>query len=79
MPSSESAAVVDIFAGSLPTSGSVSAKPEMAPLASLGSHFFFWSSVPNRRSGCGTPIDWCAEIQTAVDAQWLATIATARL
>src|SRR6266705_2067210 len=48
-------------AGSEPTSPSVSANAEIAPAARRGRNFFFCSSVPNSLSGCGTPIDWCAE------------------
>ena len=53
----ESAAVVVIAAGSEPTSVSVSANAEMAPLARRGRYFCFCSGVPNSLSGCGTPID----------------------
>ena len=54
-------AVVDIRAGSEPTSGSVSRNAEMCVRASFGSHSCFCSSVPKSRSGSGSPIDWCAE------------------
>ena len=56
-----SSAVVDRLAGSEPTCGSVRAKAEMAPAAHRGRYFFFCSGVPKSLSGCGTPIDWCAE------------------
>ncbi len=55
-PSSESFAVVDMLAGSEPTSCSVSAKADSAPFASLGKYFSFCSSVPNFMSGPGTPM-----------------------
>ena len=48
-------------AGSEPTSCSVSAKAEMAPLAQRGRYSFFSSGEPKSLSGCGTPIDWWAE------------------
>ena len=35
--------------------------PRSRPGARRGRYFFFCSSVPNSFSGCGTPIDWCAE------------------
>ena len=54
-------AVVERLAGSEPTWASVSANAETAPAASLGRYFFFCSFVPKSFSGCGTPIDWCAE------------------
>jgi hypothetical protein len=54
-------AVVDMRAGSEPTSGSVRANADTAPLAQRGRYFFFCSSVPNILTGCGTPMDWCAE------------------
>ncbi len=72
-------AVVPIFAGSDPTSGSVRAKAEILPALNSGSHFFFCSGVPKSFSGCGTPMLWCADSQTAVEPQWLATRAMARL
>ena len=53
--------MVSMVAGSEPTPGSVSAKAEIAPLARRGRYFFFWASVPNILSGCGTPMDWCAD------------------
>ena len=61
-PSSDGVAVVDMFAGSEPASTSVSANALIAPFARRGKKRRFWSSVPNSVSGCGTPIDWCAEI-----------------
>jgi hypothetical protein len=60
-PSSVSVAVAPIRAGSEPTSGSVSRNAVMAPFAHRGSHCCFCSSVPNIRTGSGTPIDWCAD------------------
>src|SRR5438445_3783683 len=60
-PSGLGTASVSIAAGSAPTPGSVSANAEIAPLARRGKYFFFWASEPNILSGCGTPIDWCAE------------------
>jgi hypothetical protein len=57
LPSSVGTASQRMRAGSLPTSGSVSAKPEIAPFASRGRYFCFCSGVPNIFSGCGTPID----------------------
>ena len=54
-------AVVERLAGSEPTCGSVSANAEIAPAAQRGRYFFFCSGVPKSLSGCGTPIDWCAE------------------
>ena len=35
----------------------------MSSRATFGSHSRFCSSVPNSRSGSGTPIDWCAREQ----------------
>ena len=61
MPSSVGSAVVASRAGSEPTSGSVSRNAETSPAASRGRKRCFCSSVPNIFSGCGTPIDWCAE------------------
>ncbi len=61
MPSAESSAWVARPAGSEPTFDSVSAKAEMAPLASRGRYFLFCSGVPKSLSGVGTPIDWAAE------------------
>ena len=40
-------------AGSEPTSFSVSANAETAPLARRGRYFFFWAGVPNSLSGVG--------------------------
>ncbi len=56
-------------AGSEPTCDSVKAKAEISPLAQRGKNLFFCSSVPKSLSGCGTPMDWCAETSTAVLAQ----------
>ena len=50
-PSSTGVAVVPIFAGSDPTSGSVSAKADTAPRASRGRYWRFCSSVPKSLSG----------------------------
>src|SRR5437763_10642413 len=66
LPSGDGTAEVCIFAGSEPTPGSVSANAEMAPLARRGRYFFFCSGVPKSLSGCGTPIDWCAESQATL-------------
>ena len=52
---------------------------EEAPRASRGKYFFFCSSVPKSLSGCGTPIDWCAESHAEVEPQWDVTISIARL
>ncbi len=60
-PSSVGVAVVPSRAGSLPTSGSVNRNALIAPLAQRGRNSFFCSSVPKRASGCGTPMDWCAD------------------
>ena len=60
-PSVVGSAVVCILAGSEPTSASVSANAEISPFATRGRNFFFCSSVPKTISGCGTPMDWCAE------------------
>src|ERR1700677_2342471 len=69
LPSGERVAEVDNPAGSEPASGSVKAKAEMAPLANMGKYFFFWASLPNNLRGWGTPMDWWAESQTAVEPQ----------
>ena len=61
LPSSVGSAVVASRAGSEPTTVSVRAKALMAPAAQRGRKRFFWSSVPKSFTGCGTPIDWCAE------------------
>ena len=61
MPSAVGSAVVASRAGSEPTSGSVSRNAETSPAASRGRNRSFCSGVPNIFSGCGTPIDWCAE------------------
>src|SRR5512143_3931738 len=66
-PSAEGTAVVSSAAGSDPTSGSVSANADTAPLASRGKYFFFCSSVPNILSGCGTPMDWWAESSAVIE------------
>ena len=56
-PSGVGSARTSIFAGSLPTFGSVSAKAETSPAATRGSHRRFCASLPKRMSGCGTPMD----------------------
>ena len=61
MPSGVFTTVVSMRAGSDPTPGSVRAKAEISPAAQRGRYFFLSSSVPKVLSGCGTPIDWCAE------------------
>ena len=35
--------------------------PEIAPAAQRGRKRLFCSGVPKILSGCGTPIDWCAD------------------
>ena len=62
-PSGAGRAVVVMRAGSLPTSVSVSAKAEISPWAQRGRNICFCSSVPKTIRGCGTPMDWCAEIR----------------
>src|ERR1700677_1894950 len=69
LPSVEGVAVTVIWAGSEPTPGSVKAKAEMAPLANMGKYFLFWVSLQNHLRGWGTPMDWWAESQTAVEPQ----------
>ena len=66
VPSAEGVAVVDILAGSDPTSGSVNAKAEISPLAKRGKYFFFCSSVPKSLRGWGTPMLWWADNQVTV-------------
>ena len=61
-PSGVGSARVCILAGSEPTPDSVSANAEISPLAMRGRNFRFCSSLPKRISGCGTPMDWWAEI-----------------
>ncbi len=39
----------------------MSAKAEIAPFAQRGRYFCFCAGVPKSLSGCGMPIDWCAE------------------
>jgi hypothetical protein len=60
-PSSVGVAVARRLAGSDPASTSVRAKAEMAPLAMRGKYCRCCSGVPKSLSGCGRPIDWCAE------------------
>ena len=50
----------------------------MAPLAMRGKNRFFWSSVPKRLSGCGTPIDWLAESSAVSEPSLDVTISIAR-
>ena len=78
-PSSLKVALVRRFAGSEPASTSVSAKAEMAPLASRGKKRCFCSGVPNSLSGCGNPMDWLAESSAVSDPSLLVTIAMARV
>jgi hypothetical protein len=78
VPSADSSAVVDMFAGSEPTSFSVSANADSAPFANRGRYFFFCSSVPNFISGPGTPMLWCADRKAPVDEQREPTMASAR-
>ena len=56
-PSSVGSARKLMFAGSEPAFHSVRAKAEISLRATRGKYFRFWSSVPNSRSGCATPID----------------------
>ena len=56
-PSGVGSAWVAIAAGSEPTSISVRANAEISPRATRGRYLRFCSSVPNRISGCGTPMD----------------------
>ncbi len=79
LPSSVGVAVVRMFAGSEPASTSVSAKAEMAPFARRGKYFFFCSGVPKSLSGCGTPIDWCAERSAVMEPSLDVTISIARM
>ncbi len=60
-PSSVGTAVARRRAGSEPTSGSVSRKALIAPLAQRGRNSRFCSSVPASTSGSGRPTDWCAD------------------
>ena len=66
-----------MFAGSEPASTSVSANALIAPLASRGKNFFFCSSVPNSLSGCGKPMDWCADSSAVSEPSFDVTIAIA--
>ncbi len=50
-----------IRAGSDPTSGSVSRNADTAPPAQRGRYSSFCASLPNIRTGSGTPMDWCAD------------------
>src|SRR6266571_226275 len=67
VPSSDGTALVSSAAGSEPTPGSVSANAEIAPWARRGKYFRFCSSEPNILSGCGTPIDWCADSRAVTE------------
>ena len=78
-PSSDGVAVVFSLAGSEPTSGSVSRKALISPRAHRGRYCCFCSSVPNSASGCGTPIDWCADSSAATAGDADPTIIRARL
>ena len=75
-PPSTGVAVAASRAGSEPTSGSVSRNALILSLATSGSHLRFCSSVPNRRSGSATPIDWCA--LSSVESEACHTPASAR-
>ncbi len=67
-----------IDAASLPAPGSVSANAAtFSPVASFGRYFFFWASVPKRRSAL-SPIDWCAPMVTASDESIDASSCTTR-
>ena len=59
-PSSVGTAELDIRAGSLPTSYSVSRKALISVVATSGRYLRFCSSVPKSISGWATPIDWWA-------------------
>src|SRR6185436_11128192 len=59
-PSGRGVASVDMRAGSEPTSVSVRANAEIAPLAQRGRYFRFCASLPKSLTGWGSPIDWCA-------------------
>ena len=78
-PSSDGIAVVFSLAGSEPTSGSVSRNALISPRAHLGRYSCFCSSLPNSASGCGTPIDWCADSSAAIAGDAEPTIISARL
>ncbi len=78
-PSSLGVAIVSIAAGSDPTPGSVSANAEMAPLARRGKYRCFCSAEPNILSGCGTPIDWCAERSAVIEPSIEDTSSMARM
>ena len=66
-----------MFAGSEPASTSVSANAVIAPFARRGKNRCFCSSVPNSLSGCGNPIDWCAESSAVSEPSFDVTIAIA--
>jgi hypothetical protein len=44
----------------------VSRNADTSPAASLGRNFCFCSVVPNIFSGCGTPMDWCADSRAPI-------------
>jgi hypothetical protein len=77
--SSDGVAAVFSLAGSEPTSGSVSRKALISPRAHRGRKSCFCSSVPNRASGCGTPIDWCADSRAAIAGEADPAMMSARL
>ena len=79
LPSADGIAVVLSLAGSEPTSGSVSRNALISPRAHRGRYFCFCSSVPNSASGCGTPIDWCADSSAASAGDAEPTMMSARL
>ena len=78
-PSADGSAVVASLAGSEPTSGSVSRNALISPRAQRGRYVVFCSGVPKRASGCGTPIDWCADSSAATAGEAEPTIIRARL
>ena len=51
----------------------------MWSLATFGSHSFFCSSEPNRRSGSPRPIDWWADSSVEIAAWYMPAIASASL
>src|SRR2546423_14623398 len=57
VPSSDGSARRLMFAGSDPAFISVNAQADISLRDTRGKYFAVWSSVPKRRSGCGTPID----------------------
>jgi hypothetical protein len=79
LPSGDRVAVVLSRAGSEPTSGSVSRNALISPAAQRGRNRSFCSSVPNIATGCGTPIDWCADSSADTAGEAEQTIVSARL